>query len=99
MMIQIYTPTKANLEKSEGIKFLYVLQFHDDLKMNCVRWYSSNKYNSNILLLLNECVIDADFSAWNSSLCCSIYHENSIVKIRETKSLLEEKTGWELRRE
>jgi len=49
------------------------------------------------LLLLNECVVQANYSSKINQNFMSIYNENSMDKIEKTKSLLEQKTGWKIR--
>jgi len=96
MKKQLYEPVREGA--NSNLLFLDKLQFNKKLQENVIGRYSSNKYNLNVLLLIGGCIVDADYCAFNERLFCEIYHENSLKKIQETKSLLEEKTGWDLKK-
>jgi len=78
--------------------FLNLLEDNKDLKENFVKKYDSNKYTSHIILSVNGCTINANYSSWSDDLHANIHHhKNSKKKIHEAKSFLEEKTDWDFK--
>jgi hypothetical protein len=101
-----YPVTKDREESKDKLKFLSRVQHkrkedrknnEDVLDENFIGRYSKQKYDSNVILLLNGCVADAEYCGLTKQLKVYIYNEeNSLDKINEAKSLLEKKTGWTL---
>lgn len=88
------------LKKENGHEDKFFLDNWNFFENHVVRmdWNGQHHNNSkgNGVFLINGCAVDINCYGYPKKIDAQIYNADSLDKINETKSLLEEKTGWKL---